>query len=125
MIESFSFDSLLTQKVKEEMAELRAEWQKGQEARRQEDREFIVSAIKQALTDSAAENATMTTEQVCRYYDVTRTTLWRWGKEGKLNPRKVAGGRRVAYLRRDVESLIDNVRAREEAKDKKNKLVNS
>lgn len=119
MIENFSFDALLSQKVKEEMSELLAEWRKGQEARRAEDREFIVSAIRQALTDIAAENATMTTEQVCRYYDVTRTTLWRWGKEGKLTPRKVAGGRRVAYLRRDVESLINKVRTGEEATGKK------
>lgn len=83
-----------------------------------EERAATVAAVKQALVDGAASNATMTAEQVCRYYGISRVTLWRYAREGKLSPHKVAGGRRVAYLRQDVEALINA----SSAEDKEQKI---
>ena len=45
----------------------------------------------------------MTTDEVCKFLNVTRPTLWRWNKEGYLTHIHV--GRKVIYNRDDVERL--------------------
>jgi predicted DNA-binding transcriptional regulator AlpA len=49
----------------------------------------------------------MTQLQVAKALSVSRTTLWKMGKEGRLPPRIRVSDRRVAFRRSDVEHWID------------------
>lgn len=52
---------------------------------------------------STTSDGLMTTDEVCKFLNVTRPTLWRWNKEGYLTHIHV--GRKVIYNRDDVERL--------------------
>ena len=66
----------------------------------------IIAAKEQAEEErkQASEVATMSRSEVAAKLCVSVTTLWRWARDGYLVPKKV--GRRVLYLRSDVEQII-------------------
>ena len=47
---------------------------------------------------------TMTSEDVCVAFNITRKTLQRWEKDGKIPYAKV--GRKKIYLAEDIERII-------------------
>lgn len=58
----------------------------------------------EAEKNKANEVACLSRSEVASMLSVTYTTLWRWARDGYLKPKKV--GRRVLYLRSDVEQII-------------------
>ena len=66
----------------------------------------ILEAKEQAEEErkNAEEVAAMSRIEVAAKLCVSHATLWRWARDGYLVPKKV--GRRVLYLKSDVERLI-------------------
>ena len=73
-------------------------------------KQMITNAILEAKEQAeeerkqASEVATMSRSEVAAKLCVSVTTLWRWARDGYLVPKKV--GRRVLYLKSDVERII-------------------
>lgn len=59
------------------------------------------------LTDCGLVNDLMTQLQVAKALSISRTTLWKMRKEGRLPPQIQVSDRRVAYRRADVEAWIE------------------
>ena len=66
----------------------------------------IVEAKEQAEEErkQASEVAAISRNEAAEKLCVSVHTLWRWARDGYLVPKKV--GRRVLYLRSDVEQII-------------------
>lgn len=66
----------------------------------------ILEAKEQAEEErkNAEEVAAMSRNEVAAKLCVSHATLWRWARDGYLVPKKI--GRRVLYLKSDVERLI-------------------
>lgn len=60
--------------------------------------------VRSSIAEPAGE--LMTQLQVARVLSVSRTTLWKMRKEGRLPPQIRVSDRRVAYRRADVEDWI-------------------
>ncbi len=77
-------------------------------------RSVIAETVKQVMreakaeAEAAKEMATMTLQEVAELLNVTKPTLWRWEKAGYLIPKKV--GKRVLYLKSDVEQMLQKGR---------------
>lgn len=73
-------------------------------------RKIVADTVRQVINqakaeaEAAKEMATLTREEVTKLLNVTKPTLWRWEKEGYLIPKKV--GKRVLYLRSEVEAMV-------------------
>lgn len=73
-------------------------------------RKIVADTVRQVLNqakaeaEAAKEMATLTREEVTKVLNVTKPTLWRWERAGYLIPKKV--GKRVLYLRSEVEAMI-------------------
>ena len=73
-------------------------------------REFLTEISKQvAEKEKAAQDAknadeTMTQKEVCKFLNVSKSTLWRWERDNYLLP---AGrmGRSPQYLKSDVQRI--------------------
>lgn len=65
---------------------------------------FVSFCIISAVTSAATE--WLTIAEVCEYLKVTRATLYRWAKDGKLRLHKV-GARTTRVKRSDVERLVE------------------
>ena len=78
-------------------------------------RAIVADTVKQVMneakaeTEAAKEMATMPLKEVAELLNVTKPTLWRWEKAGYLVPKKV--GKRVLYLKSDVERMLQKGRA--------------
>jgi predicted DNA-binding transcriptional regulator AlpA len=59
-----------------------------------------------SLTERYLVNDLMTQLQVAKALSVSRTTLWKMRKEGRLPPQIQVSNRRVAFRRVDVEDWI-------------------
>ena len=57
----------------------------------------------------------MTTDDVCEYLQVSRSTVYRWVSEGKLPGYKFGGTRR--YKREDVDALAEPIAPAEADED--------
>ena len=55
------------------------------------------------LAKNCSENTYLSSEEVCQYLHISKTTLWRWKKENYLHPVKI--GSSFRYLKSDVEKL--------------------
>lgn len=66
----------------------------------------ILEAKEQAEEErkNAEEVAAMSRNEVAAKLCVSAQTLWRWSRDGYLVPKKI--GRRVLYLKSDVERII-------------------
>ncbi len=58
------------------------------------------------LTLAGREEKIYTREQICRKFNISLGTLWRWDNLGLVTGKKI--GRRVFYNEADVENLIKN-----------------
>lgn len=69
--------------------------------------ELISDAVKNALQDLNAgesENKVYTTRQAMQYLNVSRSTLQRWRKEGKLKSIKVDS--KVLFRQEDLDEML-------------------
>lgn len=60
--------------------------------------------IERAIAESR-EVPTVTRHEAARMLNVTLSTLWRWDKEGYLNPVKI--GSKVLYRATDIDRLLN------------------
>lgn len=74
-------------------------------------RKIVANAISeerqriQKENDEAKEIACLSRADVAKMLSVNVNTLWRWARDGYLSPKRV--GRRVLYLKSDVERIIN------------------
>lgn len=70
--------------------------------------ELISDAVKNALKDldkvDRSENRIYTIRQAMHYLNVSRSTLQRWRKEGKLNSIKVDS--KVLFRQEDLDEML-------------------
>lgn len=64
---------------------------------------FMVPAESPPSFPAAIEDAYVSIEEVCRELDISHMTLFRMRNEGKFIPEKKVGGRKVRFLRSDLE----------------------
>ena len=50
------------------------------------------------------KDLTLTVDQVCDVIGVSRVTLWKWEKQGKLIPVRL--GKFVKYRKEDIEQIL-------------------
>ena len=73
-------------------------------------KQMVTSAIVEAKEQAdeerkqASEVAAISRNEAAEKLCVSVHTLWRWARDGYLKPKKV--GRRVLYLKSDVERII-------------------
>lgn len=69
--------------------------------------ESIIARVKSLIDDEkknlSAEQVTLTMEEVMDRYDVSKSTLWRWKKEGYLVPDML--GRKSFYKLSEIEKV--------------------
>lgn len=75
------------------------------------DKQLVEPAVasvepETSLTERGLVNDLMTQIQVAKALSVSRTTLWKMRKEGRLPPQIQVSSRRVAFRRADVEDWI-------------------
>ena len=58
-----------------------------------------------------------TREQVAKYLGVTKPTLWKWSKEGKINSYKIVDSDLVRYKRDDVLQVFQKVKNQKYKRD--------
>ena len=63
--------------------------------------------LEQQITDANSETYP-SPDQVAKTLDVTKTTLWRWQKQGYLVPVEIGGKRR--YRMSDVKKILGEVK---------------
>lgn len=61
-------------------------------------------AQAQKALEANREKPTITREEAAKILNVTVQTLWRWAKEGILNPVKI--GTKVLYRATDIEKML-------------------
>lgn len=57
-----------------------------------------------ASKEQAPAKDLLTTKEVCGIFNVAPITLWKWRKQGYINPVQV-GGKKLYYNRAEVERL--------------------
>lgn len=80
-------------------------------------KEFALTIMNEVRRDEAARHTAektdekLTPKEVCRRYDLSVSTLWRWAKCGYLKPTKF--GRKSYYLKSDIEKLMSGKKMKE------------
>lgn len=69
---------------------------------------LVVEAVTEAMS-RAATVQTMSSSQVCQAFHISRVTLWRWVKEGKLTPISATAGNKKLFKSEDVEKLLNAI----------------
>ena len=64
------------------------------------------STIEECQRNARAEDATMTATEVCEFFKINKTTLWRWNKSGVLTHNKM--GKKRLYRRTDIDKLYNS-----------------
>ena len=72
----------------------------------QQLREIIFSMLDEYREElRLKEESFITTEQVCNKYGVSKPTLWRWDKSGKLKAKRL--GRKVLYSETSIIKAME------------------
>lgn len=72
----------------------------------QQLREIIFSMLDEYREElRLKEESFITTEQVCNKYGVSKPTLWRWDKSGKLKAKRL--GRKVLYSEASIIKAME------------------
>ena len=66
--------------------------------------EAIEQAKGQALDKNTPKDEMLTSDEVCKEFRISRPTLWRWTRSGRLHPAKI--GTKNLYCRREIQNLI-------------------
>lgn len=74
---------------------------------RKELRQLVTEAVAAAFTSEKAKAEMMTSSDVMSAYRLSRTTLWRLCKEGKLHPTK-GGGRQQLFSSVECAKVLAN-----------------
>lgn len=67
---------------------------------------LVVEAVAEAM-NNAATVKTMSSSQVCQAFHISRVTLWRWVKDGRLTPIESTAGNKKLFKTEDVEKLLN------------------
>ena len=65
----------------------------------------VECAVAKAMTSSKPKETFLTVDEAASRLGVSRTTLWRWDKEGYL--KKIKRGKKITYRLSDVERIIN------------------
>lgn len=66
----------------------------------------VLSSLPQPLLPPASEaEPFLSSNEVLRLLKIGRTTLWRWNKEGLINPFKV--GKKLMYRKSELDNLLN------------------
>ena len=65
----------------------------------------VESALAKAMTTSKPKEIFLTVDEAVSRLGVSRSTLWRWDKEGYL--KKIKRGKKITYRLSDVERIIN------------------
>ena len=65
---------------------------------------LMVDEIKKIFQEKVDDDL-MTIEQVCRFFQKNKSTIWRWTKEGLISGSKISGT--VYYKKSELYKLID------------------
>lgn len=65
----------------------------------------VENAVTKAMTSFKPKESYLTVEEAAHRLGVSRSTLWRWDKEGYLP--KIKRGKKITYRLSDVERIIN------------------
>ena len=65
----------------------------------------VECAVAKAMTSSKPKEIFLTVDEAASRLGVSRSTLWRWDKEGYL--KKIKRGKKITYRFSDVERIIN------------------
>ena len=65
----------------------------------------VETAISKAMTFSKRKETFLTIEEAASRLGVSRSTLWRWDKDGYL--KKIKRGKKITYRLSEVERIIN------------------
>ena len=68
-----------------------------------EEFKAVVEKMKVAKPQQTSKKDMLTRQEVINEYKIGSTTLYKLKKENKLVPKKLAGGRRHYYFRKDLD----------------------
>jgi len=68
---------------------------------------FIINDEREKQAQSRAtanEIATLSSDQVCKTFGISKTTLWHWRKSGIITPTKI--GRKILFKESEIKQLL-------------------
>ena len=65
----------------------------------------VEGAVAKAMTSSNPKEIFLTVDEAASRLGVSRSTLWRWDKDGYL--KKIKKGKKITYRLSDVERIIN------------------
>jgi Predicted transcriptional regulator len=70
---------------------------------------FIIERYKESQIEEEGlcEPKLLSTDEVCKLLDISRSTLWNWNKRGTLKPKKI--GRKNVYYKKEIYDYVSNL----------------
>ena len=65
----------------------------------------VECAVAKAMTNTKPKETYLTVDEAALRLGVSRSTLWRWDKEGYL--KKIKRGKKITYRQSDIERIIN------------------
>jgi excisionase family DNA binding protein len=66
----------------------------------------ILDANLKSFQDSKEENQHLTVSDVCRLFQISKTTLYAWLDKGLLNRHKMEGVNRTYFKKSEIDALL-------------------